>query len=111
MPDMIDRLDPGSITLGIPFLEAGAGWTVDGMVYAKTVPFGILAQAIAGRYELEHSGRRIDGPTGAAVFAPPGIPLRFIHRHDLGTDARTIRWVHFTFVVGGMNLLDLVDLP
>lgn len=111
---MTVELDSWSAAFTLRFLEAGAGTIErdDGFTDAKTVPFGILTQALSGRYELLHSDRRVSGPTGTVIFAPPHVPLVFRHYAPNETAAMAIRFVHFSFSLGGgLDLLSLLDPP
>jgi AraC-like DNA-binding protein len=100
-----------SVTLD--FLNVGTKVNrVDGYVYGKTVPCGILTQALTGSYEVAYAGRSEPGPTGTMMFAPPHVPLVFTHHADPGTGTMTIRFAHFRFIArSGVDVLDLLRIP
>jgi AraC-like DNA-binding protein len=107
------HFDHRSDSITLDFLQAGTGSVDhDRLVDVKTVPFGILTQAIEGSYEVGFSGHTESGPTGTVMFAPPQIPLVFTHRTDRASGRMALRFVHFRFLLwGGLDLLELLRPP
>ncbi|RAV23107.1 helix-turn-helix transcriptional regulator [Paenibacillus contaminans] len=96
----------------IHHLEVGRGFCPDGWVHEKTVPFGIIAQATCGTYELQtESGTYV--VTGSEAFlTPPHLPLRIKHIADAATGVMTMRYVHFQFyLMDTFDLFHLYELP
>lgn len=109
--ETMPELRPGLFAVNL--LEGAAmGRAADGVVHSKTVPFGVLAQASEGRYELFHSGRKIEASEGAVLFAPPHVPLIFVHHATPNRTQMSYRFVHFSCALaGGVDFLNLIDPP
>lgn len=100
------------IGVRIHHLEVGGGNCPDGWVHEKTVPFGIVAQAVCGTYELQtETGTYV--VTGSESFlTPANLPLRIKHIADPASGLMTSRFVHFQFyLMDTIDLFHLYELP
>ncbi|GGD79607.1 AraC family transcriptional regulator [Paenibacillus nasutitermitis] len=100
------------IDIRIHHLEAGSGSFPPGWVHEKTVPFGIIAQATCGTYELQtESGTYV--VTGSEAFLTPAhLPLRIKHIADPATGIMSARYIHFQFyLLDSLELFQLYELP
>jgi AraC-like DNA-binding protein len=96
----------------IHHLEVGQGSDTKGQVHEKTVPFGIVAQATSGTYEL-HTESGTSTITGSEAFLTPAhLPLRIKHNADPATGIMSYRYVHFHFyLMDTLDFFQLYNLP
>ncbi|RKN80500.1 AraC family transcriptional regulator [Paenibacillus ginsengarvi] len=91
-------------------LDAGYGEIHDGWVHTKTVPFGIIAQAVEGTYIVRTPRGLITASDGEVFITPPNMPLEITHRCRPDTKRMMIRFAHFRFsFMGAVDLFDLYD--
>ncbi|MCQ6561043.1 helix-turn-helix domain-containing protein [Paenibacillus mendelii] len=101
-----------TVPIRLEHLDVGCGDSPHEWIHKKTVPFGIIAQAVEGTY-IVHTPEGSQRATNGGVFiAPANLPLEIIHRAQDGTDIMKFRFVHFRFTyMGTIDLFDLYDLP
>ena len=82
-----------------------------GLIHEKMVPFGIVAQACAGEYEISCAGQTVRVRKPEAFLTPANQPMRITHHGDRHHrfDAQ---WMHFSFVLyQNIDLTSLLELP
>lgn len=107
---MAIRFDRWVDSVTLDLLEAGAGdISIDGYLNAKTVPFGMLAQATTGHYELVYDGIASVASPGTVMFAPPMTPVEVTHRVDPQQGVMAFRFAHLRFTLwGGVDVFSLM---
>jgi AraC-like DNA-binding protein len=80
-------------------------------VHEKTVPHNIIAQSLAGSYEIQCAGRSLRLKPGEAFLTPAYEPLRIVHHHDK-RGRFSARWVHFSFShYQTIDVTSLLEMP
>ncbi|HRU07567.1 MAG TPA: helix-turn-helix transcriptional regulator, partial [Candidatus Brocadiia bacterium] len=101
--------------IAMEFIEAGGfDRPLDGYVHCKTCPYTILAQAVAGRYEIAcEDGRHELLKEGEAFLTAANLPLRITHHGRPGQGFRMrARWLHVHFtLLGSIDVTSLLELP
>ena len=81
-----------------------------GFVHEKIVPFGIIAQATIGHYEITCRDETVSVSGDEAFLTPANAPLRIVHHDQVGRFAA--RWLHFSFVLyQTLEITSLLSLP
>ena len=84
----------------------------DGLVYRKTTPHIIFAQAEVGHYELDAAGQHLQLAPGEALFTPPNLPLTITHRVDPESGEMRMRRLHFNVMLwGGIPIDTMFEFP
>lgn len=106
----VPTLNPSD--LQITFFQFGEGdHFADGWVHEKTVPYGILAQAIRGEYEVTCEEKTIFARSPQAFLTPPNRPLRITHHGDRHGGFAS-RWIHFSCTLhGAIDLCEILEMP
>ncbi|UVI29629.1 helix-turn-helix transcriptional regulator [Paenibacillus spongiae] len=100
------------VPIRLEHLDVGNGDSEHEWVHKKTVPFGIIAQAVEGSYVVHTPEGTRTAAEGEAFIAPANLPLEIIHKARPGTDTMKFRYVHFRFTyMGTIDLFDLYELP
>lgn len=105
----LDHLN--AATLEIAFFQVGGSTTLrPGFIHEKVQPFGIIAQATTGEYEIACQGRTSRTTAPEAFLTPANTPMRITH-HGVG-DRFEAHWVHFSFVLyQTLEVTSLLDMP
>ncbi len=90
---------------------AGSDRFTDGFVHSKSAPYTIIAQTLAGEYEIGHSGSRATVGAGELFLVGPNVPMTITHRFaDAGCMAA--QWVHVRFTLyKSIDAMSLIDMP
>ncbi|MFD0711617.1 helix-turn-helix domain-containing protein [Paenibacillus sp. GCM10027626] len=100
------------VPIRLEHLDVGYGEGPHGVVHKKTVPFGIIAQAVEGTYIVHTPVGTQTASDGHVFITPPNMPLEITHLAREGDKTMRIRFVHFRFTfMGTIDLFDLYDLP
>ena len=105
--------------LTIDFSVAGKGEDFqDGGVHRKRAPCTIIAQAMAGRYEVESGGSAAMTEPGGAFLASEGEPLVITHHappaigRNRSARLMKARWLHVRYLLHGVvDFVSLLSLP
>lgn len=96
------------------FLQVGHFRSVmDGAVSIKTVPYTIIAQVLAGSYEITRLGETAAIRPGEAFLAGANLPLHIVHRGDPDHGgAIEVRYLHVHYTVWEqVDFTSLLELP
>lgn len=109
MPDLLDHLNAGTLELAF-FQVGGSSAFAPGWVHEKVAPFGIIAQATTGIYEIACQGRTARVVAPEAFLTPANVPLRITHHGRDGGFAA--HWAHFSFVLyQSLEVTSLLEMP
>jgi len=99
--------------LSVSFLMAGqSDEFADGLTHHKIVPQTIIAQVVAGSYEVECDGKRGIARRGEFFLTPPNRPMTITHHWDRRRGAMHARWIHAVFrLFDAMEYTTLLDMP
>lgn len=82
------------------------------VTHQKTVGESIVAQVLAGGYEVTFQGCRHTIRPGEVVVVPAGMPVEFVHHPDPRRGYMEARWLHLrATLLGAVDFLSLYDLP
>lgn len=80
-------------------------------VHEKTVPFGIIAQACVGEYEITCAGKTARVKAPEAFLTAAHQPMRIVHHADR-RERFASRWLHFSFVLyQTIDITSLWEMP
>lgn len=99
--------------LTVEFAVAGRYETFpDGLTHRKVAPCTIIAQAVAGRYEVASGGRTAVTEPGGAFLASGGDRLAITHHAPAAGQHMRARWLHASFRLHGtIDVVSLLVLP
>lgn len=96
----------------IESLFAGRVLCREKIIHQKTVGETIVAQVLAGRYEVAFMGKRHTICPGEVVVVPARVPVEFVHLPDPEQGYMESRWLHLHATLSGaVDFLSLYDLP
>ena len=102
---------PDDQIIGLSHLSVGTICTDDGLVHDKIAPSAIIAQTLAGWYDVTLGDQTCRIAPGEAFCAPTDAPLHIVHRAPRRSPMRA-RWMHVQFRL--WNTVDLtawLDMP
>jgi AraC-like DNA-binding protein len=99
--------------LSVTFLQAGqSDGFADGLTHHKVVPQTIMAQVVAGSYEISCDGKAGVARRGEFFLTPPNRPMTITHHWDRKRHAMHARWIHAVFrLFDAMEYTSLLDMP
>jgi len=99
--------------LKLDLLEVGKGEAPHFYRHTKTVPYGILAQAVSGRYEIVAPSATVNVGGNQAFLSTAGTPLTFLHHPpETPPGPMSSRFVHFQFsLFETIDVLSLYRIP
>jgi len=108
----LNLIDIPHEALDVAFFQVGWNeWLQPGWIHEKTVPYGIVAQARTGEYEITCSGQTVRVKAPEAFLTPAHQPMRIVHHVDRRQHFAA-RWLHFSFVLyQTIDLTSLLDMP
>lgn len=96
----------------IETLFAGRIVVREKVIHQKTVGETIVAQVVAGTYEVTFRGSSHTIRPGEVVVVPAGVPVEFVHHPDPRRGYMEARWLHLhATLLGAVDFLSLYDLP
>ena len=115
--NLLQRIPDHALTVDFTVAGKGAAFE-DGWVHRKVAPCTIIAQAMAGRYEVESGGGTAIAESGEVFLATAGERLAITHHAPVcarrGRPGRVMqaRWLHVRYLLYGvLDFVSLLSLP